>query len=259
MVVPGFPPAPAETDPDLQKETPSSKPRVRPASPKPTHPPAKPTRPPAVRLDSAALELAVTRRHAHTPLAQALARRIPNPEMADRAAYVVVREAERLRLSPSLLAAVLLIENAALDSAAVSTQGAIGMMQIMPVHIGSFGCEADLVNVESNICHGARLLKHLVRRTGSVSAALRRYNGCVRGRNTPRCYRYPTRVLRTASGLRREILISAAASSAATSEPVSIPSQPVAEGDTAGVSAGTATAQCVTLVGCLRHRWTLTN
>ncbi len=117
--VPGIAPAPAETQPDLQKETPRSKPRSRPATPKPARPPAarppaaRPpaVRPPAVRVDSAALELAVTRRHAHTPLAQALARQTPNPEMAERAAYVVVREAERLRLSPSLLAAVLLIEN----------------------------------------------------------------------------------------------------------------------------------------------------
>jgi Transglycosylase SLT domain len=259
---PGFQPLPAvEKQPDLRKETPPAKPRARPASP-------KPARPPAVRLDSAALELAVTRRHAHGPLALALARRTGNPEMADRAASAVVREAERLRLSPSLLAAVVLIENAPLDSVAVSDQGAIGMMQIMPVHLGSFGCEADLVNVESNICHGARLLKQLVRRTGSVPTALRRYNGCVRGRNTPRCYRYPTRVLRTASRLRREVLVAAAADSAIVvrealgmrtrTEPVPIPSQPVTAADSTD-QAGEATAHCATLVGCLRYRWSLAN
>jgi hypothetical protein len=274
--VPGYQPVPAvEAQPDLQKETPRAKPRTRSASPKPTRspakparPPAKPARPPAVRLDSAALELAVTRRHAHGPLALALARRTGNPEMADRAASAVVREAERLRLSPSLLAAVLLIENAPLDSVAVSNQGAIGMMQIMPIHLGSFGCEADLVNVESNICHGARLLKQLVRRTGSVPVALRRYNGCVRGKNTPRCHRYPTRVLRTASRLRREVLVAAGTDSATVvaealgmqsrPEAAPIPSQPVAA-DSATSPAGDATAQCATLVGCLRYRWTLSN
>ena len=274
--VPGYQPVPAvEAQPDLQKETPAAKPRTRSASPQPTRSPAKPTRspakparPPAVRLDSAALELAVTRRHAHGPLALALARRTGNPEMAERAASAVVREAERLRLSPSLLAAVLLIENAPLDSVAVSDQGAMGMMQIMPVHLGSFGCEADLVNVESNICHGARLLKQLVRRTGSVPVALRRYNGCVRGKNTPRCHRYPTRVLRTASRLRREVLVAAGSDSATVvaealgvqsrPEAAAIPSQPVAA-DSATPPAGDATAQCATLVGCLRHRWTLSN
>jgi hypothetical protein len=160
-----------------------------------------------------------------------------------------------------------LIENAPLDSVAVSNQGAIGMMQIMPVHLGSFGCEADLINVESNICHGARLLKQLVRRTGSVPVALRRYNGCVRGKNTPRCYRYPARVLRTASHLRREVLVAAAADSAglaqvaagmqSQTEASSVPSQPVTAADS--TPAGAAAAQCATLVGCLRHRWTLTN
>lgn len=276
IAVPGYQPVPAvEAQPDLQKETPSAKPRTRPASPKPTRSPAKPrrspakpARPPAVRLDSAALELAVTRRHAHGPLALALARRTGNPEMADRAASAVVREAERLRLSPSLLAAVLLIENAPLDSVAVSNQGAIGMMQIMPVHLGSFGCEADLVNVESNICHGARLLKQLVQRTGSVPVALRRYNGCVRGKNTPRCHRYPTRVLRTASRLRREVLVAAGTDSATVvaealgtqlgTEAAVIPSQPVAT-DSVTPPAGDATGQCATLVGCLRYRWTLAN
>ena len=92
----------------------------------------------------------------------------------------------------------------------MSSQGAIGLMQVMPVHLGSYGCFADLVNVDTNICHGASILKHMVRRTKSVSLALKRYNGCVRGRNTPRCYRYPVRVLRTASRLRREMLLTAA-------------------------------------------------
>jgi soluble lytic murein transglycosylase-like protein len=258
---PAFPLPPAvEAAPRLQKETPRSKPRAQPA-------PRRPGRPPAVRVDSAALELAVTRQHAHAPLARALARRTGNPEMAELAALAVVREAERLRLSPSLLAAVLLIENAPLDSVAVSRQGAIGMMQIMPVHLGSFGCASDLVNVESNICHGARLLKHLVRRTGSMQVALKRYNGCVRGRNTPRCYHYPARVLRTASRLRREVLVTAADSNVVYGEAltspspvrgVSIPSQPVTETDSLAAPAGTAAAQCATLMGCLRYRWTLT-
>lgn len=260
MGAPVFPPAPAEMQPEMQKKTPPVKPRSKPAEP-------KRARPPAVRLDSAAMELVVTREYAHAPLALALTRRGSSPDMAERAASAVVREATRLRLSPSLLGAVLLIENSRLDSVAVSHQGAIGMMQIMPVHIGSFGCAADLMNVDSNICHGASLLKHLVRRTGSVQVALKRYNGCVRGRHTPRCYRYPARVLRTASRLRREMLASAAsqgqihhqALAAQPHVPASIPSQPVVATDSIAAPAGSATAQCTTLVGCLRYRWSLTN
>ena len=113
-------------------------------------------------------------------------------------------------MSPSLLAAVLLIENRQLDTAAVSSQGAIGLMQVMPMHAGSYGCGSDdLRRLDSNICHGASILQLYLRRTRSVTVALRRYNGCVRGANTPRCERYPVQVLRTAARVRRDILASA--------------------------------------------------
>ena len=166
---------------------------------------------PRVLVDSTALEFAVTARLAHEPLTRAIARRTRNPELAERAAWAVTREAGRLRMSPSLLAAVLLVENRQLDSSAVSSQGAIGLMQVMPMHAGSYGCgSADLMNVDANICHGARILHLYLVRSRSVTVALRRYNGCVHGANTPRCYRYPVRVLRTAARLRRDILASAA-------------------------------------------------
>jgi soluble lytic murein transglycosylase-like protein len=166
--------------------------------------------PKVARVDSAALEFAVTARLAHAPLTRAIARRTRNPAMAERAAWAVTREAARNRVSPSLLAAVLLIENRQLDSAAVSSQGAIGMMQVMPIHAGSYGCgSANLTSLDANICHGARILRLYMTRSRSVSVALRRYNGCVRGANTPRCSRYPVRVLQTAARLRRDILASA--------------------------------------------------
>jgi soluble lytic murein transglycosylase-like protein len=177
----------------------------------PVRRPSTPARTPKiVRVDSAALEFAVTARLAHEPLTRAIARRTRNPAMAERAAWAVTREAGRIRVSPSLLAAVLLIENRQLDSAAVSSQGAIGLMQVMPIHAGSYGCgSADLTNVDANICHGARILHLYLVRSRSVTVALRRYNGCVRGANTPRCSRYPVRVLQTAARLRRDILASA--------------------------------------------------
>ena len=217
---------------------------------------------PAARVDSAALERAVTKEYAHWPLAIALARRSGNPEVAEQAAAALVREAERLRLSPSLLGAVLLIENTPLDPTAVSSQGAIGLMQVMPVHRGSYGCFADLVNVETNICHGASILKHMVRRTKSVSLALKRYNGCVRGRNTPRCYRYPVRVLRTASRLRREILLTAADSTMNMQEALAAsPRRTNAGRPRLAASPDSADSaspiSCASFFGCLRSRWTL--
>ncbi|HEU4524368.1 MAG TPA: transglycosylase SLT domain-containing protein, partial [Gemmatimonadales bacterium] len=174
------------------------------------------TPPPVPRVDSTALEFAVTARAAHLPLARALARRTGNPAVAERAAWAVTREAGRLKLSPSLLAAVLIIENGALDSTAVSSQGAVGLMQVMPIHAGSYGCaSADLRTVDANVCHGARILHTYIARTRSIPRALRRYNGCVRGTNTPGCHRYPVRVLRTAARIRREILAPTLATTAA--------------------------------------------
>jgi soluble lytic murein transglycosylase-like protein len=171
---------------------------------------AKRPRPPVARVDSAALERQMTARFAHRPLAQVLARRTRRPDVADRAAIAVVREADRLRMSPSLLAAVLLVENRPLDTAAVSSAGAVGLMQVMPMHAGSYGCAStELREIDANICHGARLLHMYVARTRSVKSALRRYNGCVRGTNTPRCHRYAPRVLRLASALRRDMLMTA--------------------------------------------------
>jgi hypothetical protein len=138
-------------------------------------------------------------------------------------------------------------------------------MQVMPVHLGSYGCSPDLVSIETNICHGARILKHMVRRTKSVPLALKRYNGCVRGRNTPRCHRYPGRVLRTASRLRREILLIAADSTIGYEE--ALASTPrkrsglrrphlVMSADSVGTETP-APISCASFFGCLRDRWTL--
>jgi soluble lytic murein transglycosylase-like protein len=158
-------------------------------------------------VDSTALESALLRQHAHVPLARVLARRSGNAGISDRAAAAVLAEARRLRLSPSLVAAVLLVENTPMDTTAVSVAGAVGLMQVMPVHGGAMGCgSAELLLVESNICHGARVLKMYLRRTRTLPMALRRYNGCVGALTTRRCLRYPARVLRTASSIRREML-----------------------------------------------------
>lgn len=212
---------------------------------------------PVVR-DSAILEREVTKRLAHRPLAMALARRMRYPELADRVAAAVVYEAGRARISPSVLAAVLLIENAALDTGAVSTEGAIGLMQVMPMHVGNYRClSGDLLNVEANICHGARLLANHLRQTKSLEAALRRYNGCVRGRNTPRCQRYPGLVLRTATRLRRELLVTGAKLTADAEEEQqissaglhSLPPDPDAD------SLAVGEVKCDSFLGCLKHRW----
>ena len=169
-------------------------------------PVALPFRIPA-RPDSAALERHVVARFEHLPLARFFFSRTREREFSDRLARAIVKEANYLQVEPSLLAGVLLTENAPLDVRARSSQGAIGLMQVMHFHAGEYDCDsADLLQVEANICHGARVLGYYIKRTGNLRRALLRYNGCVSGSNTPNCRRYPSKVLRTASQVRREVL-----------------------------------------------------
>ena len=55
-----------------------------------------------------------------------------------------MKEARELQLSPSLLAGVLLTENAKLEPRTVSRRGAIGLMQVMKFHAGVFDCDSDI-------------------------------------------------------------------------------------------------------------------
>ena len=162
---------------------------------------------PPARVDSAALERQVVARFEHWPLARIFFSRTRERETSERIARAIVKEANYLQVEPSLLAGVLLTENAPLDVDARSSQGAIGLMQVMDFHAGEYDCDSDdLLQVEANICHGARVFGYYLKRTGSVQRALLRYNGCVSGTNTPNCRRYPSKVLRNAHQVRRELL-----------------------------------------------------
>jgi soluble lytic murein transglycosylase-like protein len=167
---------------------------------------ATPFRVPAP-ADSAALERQVVARFEHWPLARIFFSRTKERQISERIARAIVKEANYLQVEPSLLAGVLLTENAPLDVRARSSQGAMGLMQVMGFHAGEYDCDSDdLLQVESNICHGARVFGYYLKRTGDVRRALLRYNGCVRGSNTPNCGRYPSKVLRNARQVRRELL-----------------------------------------------------
>jgi hypothetical protein len=111
----------------------------------------------------------------------------------ERIAIAIIREGRATGLDPRLLVAVLLVENPWLDLHIRSSAGAVGLMQVMPFHAGNWGCPGrDLTDLDTNICHGARILADALRRTGGdLSAALLKYNGCVLGTHTPDCHRYP--------------------------------------------------------------------
>jgi soluble lytic murein transglycosylase-like protein len=170
-------------------------------------PAALPFRVPGARVDSAALERHVVARFEHWPLARIFFSRTKERQISERIARAIVKEANYLQMEPSLLAGVLLTENAPLDVRARSSAGALGLMQVMQFHAGEYDCDSnDLLQVESNICHGARVFGYYLKRTGNLRRALLRYNGCVAGSTTSTCRRYPSKVLRNARQVRRELL-----------------------------------------------------
>ena len=118
---------------------------------------------------------------------------------ANRIAAALVKEGRRKKIGSSLLVGVLLTENPWLDPRATSFVGARGLMQVMPFHAGKWDCGSrDLFDIESNICHGVAVLAENLGRSKSLNQALLGYNGCVRGTNTPDCWRYPSKVFREA-------------------------------------------------------------
>jgi soluble lytic murein transglycosylase-like protein len=157
--------------------------------------------------DSSLAENRLTAWETRRPLQRYFARFSDDQVVVRRVAKAVALEAKRQNVPASLIAAVVVTENTTLTPDALSSVGALGLMQVMPMHAGQVGCQSDdLVNIESNICHGTRILSWDLRRTGSPIAALLRYNGCVKGTNTPDCGKYPVRVLARASRVRQEIL-----------------------------------------------------
>lgn len=131
------------------------------------------------------------------PLVRDLVRLRSDEAHVRRIAVALVREGMAADVDPRLLLAVVRVENPWLEPGALSPAGAVGLMQVMPFHAGAWGCESeDLTDPETNVCHGTRILAHALRRLdGDLERALLRYNGCVRGTNTPDCHSYPSRVL----------------------------------------------------------------
>ena len=125
---------------------------------------------------------------------------------ADSIAHYAVREAYRRGISPAIIFGVMLTENSRFISKATSSVGAVGLMQVYPkVWLNKemtklFG--RDLATDSTNVKYGVFILNQYFRpkdRKGKVrerdwATALLRYNGCVRGTNTPRCHTYPSKV-----------------------------------------------------------------
>jgi len=163
--------------------------------------------------DSSTAEGRLTALQMRRPLQVYFARFSDDRVLVRRVAQAVALEAKRQHVAASLIAAVVITENTTLTPEAQSSVGARGLMQVMPMHAGRLGCQSDdLEEVESNICHGTKILSWNLRTSKSSFVALLRYNGCVKGTNTPDCRRYPVQVLARAGRVRQEILAAYAVS-----------------------------------------------
>ena len=164
------------------------------------------TRPPAATLAEVESRAATLNRDLETvdelyrreiqPIEQILRPFHEDETWVRRVALTLVQEGHRSGVDPRVLASVLLVEDPMLDPDVRSSQGAIGLMQVMPFHAGHWGCGSDdLTDPATNVCHGARIFRdYLTRAEGNIDKALLAYNGCVRGLNTPNCNLYPSHV-----------------------------------------------------------------
>jgi soluble lytic murein transglycosylase-like protein len=108
---------------------------------------------------------------------------------AERILHAVHCESNKhpmLRDRPQLVLAVIDVESA-FDPFAVSSAGAVGLMQVMPFWPNELGLATrDLINVELNIRMGTSILAYyLERERGDYRRALGRYNGSLGKRTYP--------------------------------------------------------------------------
>ncbi|WP_404417310.1 lytic transglycosylase domain-containing protein [Vreelandella aquamarina] len=107
-----------------------------------------------------------------------LARFVPSADLQDLILQRVYQEASLAGLPPSLILALIEVESA-FEADAVSSAGAVGLMQIMPFWLEELGLAADnLKDPARNLRYGCTILAHyLAVENGDFTRALARYNG----------------------------------------------------------------------------------
>ena len=120
----------------------------------------------------------------HAAMEPQLRRILKNDTERSEVLYHVHCEAKRLNLPPALVMSVIDVESR-FDRWAVSSAGAVGLMQIMPFWPRQLGMTNEqLVRIPQNIRMGCTILKfYLDREKGDYTRALARYNGSVGRRN----------------------------------------------------------------------------
>lgn len=111
-------------------------------------------------------------------MAPRLARYVPDPAYRETLLARIHQEARLAGLPPELVLAVIQVESA-FHADAISSAGAVGLMQVMPFWVRELGLPADdLTEPERNLRYGCTILAHyLAVEDGDLTRALARYNG----------------------------------------------------------------------------------
>jgi len=107
-----------------------------------------------------------------------LASWVADAQLRDDILRTVLTEAQRARLDPFLVLAIIQVESS-FRPLAVSSAGARGLMQVMPFWAREMGAaHADLFTMAVNVRFGCDILRHyLALENGDLQQALSRYKG----------------------------------------------------------------------------------
>ncbi len=111
-------------------------------------------------------------------MSQRLKARVPDPQRRLSLLKQIHFEAKRAGLWPELVLAVIEVESN-FDRFAISSAGAMGLMQVMPFWLDEIGQPGDnLFDIRTNLRMGCTILKYyLDKEDGNLTPALARYNG----------------------------------------------------------------------------------
>lgn len=99
----------------------------------------------------------------------------PSPEEPDGFAHLLAKTGREFRVDPALVDAVIKVESG-YNPQAVSSKGAIGLMQLMPQTAARFGVENPF-NPEQNVTGGVTYLRYLLDLFGgNIPLSLAAYN-----------------------------------------------------------------------------------
>jgi soluble lytic murein transglycosylase-like protein len=111
-------------------------------------------------------------------MSKRLEKKIPDPQHRLKLLKQIHYEATRAELWPELVLAVIEVESN-FDRFAISSAGAMGLMQVMPFWLDEIGKPGDnLFDTRTNLRMGCTILKYyLDKENGNLTPALARYNG----------------------------------------------------------------------------------